>query len=202
MSETRSQLEEIDQLLSARPHDPALQQLRNELLHLIFIEEQEASAAAAENSAEQTEKSAEFVDVTQTETAPLEASSQPHAEQAEQPTINDYTSRGTFTEHTVSKEPAVSEAPVGAFQPMVSFVAKKNSAQSAQVGSAGNLKDDIGESGAAVKICGACDDNVVVEEAGVSNMAVEIPTIDNGTIEISDNYTMQSSFTHVHYDLC
>lgn len=46
MSETQSQLAEVDSLIAAAPDDPALQQLREDLLQLIALEEQESAGEA------------------------------------------------------------------------------------------------------------------------------------------------------------
>ena len=53
MSDTRSQLEEIDALIAAEPNDPALQQLREDLLQLIALEEQEQEGQTAEQQQQQ-----------------------------------------------------------------------------------------------------------------------------------------------------
>jgi len=100
MSDTQSQLAEVDCLIAATPDDPALQQLREDLLQLIGLEEQESAGKVQ----------------------PLESSSsspQPLSGGSEK-----YVSQGTFMAHVVSKE-AVAEAPdLGAFQPVTSSSAK------------------------------------------------------------------------------
>ena len=109
MSDARSQLAEVDALLAAAPDDPAMQQLRDDLLQLIALEEQEqlmvGGAAAQPSSA-----------------APLEPDSEPSLST----TNNSYTAQGAFLEHSITSNSAgIAEAPdLGSFQPVVRNAAK------------------------------------------------------------------------------
>mmetsp|Transcript_40501 Transcript_40501/g.66395 ORF Transcript_40501/g.66395 Transcript_40501/m.66395 type:complete len:283 (-) Transcript_40501:321-1169(-) len=142
MSDTQSQLAEVDALIADTPDDPGLQQLREDLLQLIALEEEE-SAGQAQPSTE-----AAFVDAQSGETENHDEQSQP-LDPSEQNSSN-YTAQGTFMEHIVSKE-AVAEAPdLGAFQPVVSSNTAKSAAKSqppmksgdANAEASANLKDD------------------------------------------------------------
>ena len=108
MSDAQSQLAEVDALLAAAPDDPAMQQLRDDLLQLIALEEQEqlmVGVAAQPSSA-----------------APLEPDSEP----ALSTTNNSYTAQGAFLEHSITSNSAgIAEAPdLGSFQPVVRNAAK------------------------------------------------------------------------------
>jgi len=101
MADTQSQLAEVDSLIAATPDDPALQQLREDLLQLIALEEQESAGTAQPPE-------------------PSVVEAQPLSEGESEK----YVSQGTFMAHVVSKE-AVAEAPdLGAFQPVTSSFAK------------------------------------------------------------------------------
>jgi len=138
MSDTRSQLEEVDALIAAAPDDPALQQLREDLLQLIALEEQESAGQeaplppppppppeAAVGAGASVEEDPAHPGVVSTEENHDALQSEPGTasayEQSEQTSSNNsYTAQGTFMEHTYSKE-AVAEAPdLGAFQPVAS----------------------------------------------------------------------------------
>ncbi|KAL7547877.1 hypothetical protein ACHAWF_011147 [Thalassiosira exigua] len=135
MSDTRSQLAEVDALIAASPGDPSLQQLREDLLQLIALEEQESAGLAQPGAGEIAENEPPISEATTAE--------------------EKYTAQGTFMEHVVSKE-AVAEAPdIGAFQPVVySSNNNKNAVKSQTEGgdagaeASGNLKDDSADANA------------------------------------------------------
>ncbi|KAL7526004.1 hypothetical protein ACHAXR_001262 [Thalassiosira sp. AJA248-18] len=143
MSDTQSQLAEVDALIAATPDDPSLQQLREDLLQLIALEEQESAGGQAQLSSLEATEDAFQSGADGAEIGSAAATSELTSEQ----TSSNYTAQGTFLDQVVSKE-AVAEAPdLGAFQP----VAAKNAAKSQSAmksgdpdgGEAkGNLKDD------------------------------------------------------------
>lgn len=157
MSDTRSQLEEVDALIAATPDDPALRQLREDLVQLIALEAQElsrqeapppsvmeASVAGAENHA--------------LKNRPSDEGDAAH-ESSEQKTSTNYTAQGTFMEHHIASKEAVAEAPdLGAFQPVVSLSKSAAKSQPAMKScdaayvekSNANLKDDSANTVAAV----------------------------------------------------
>jgi len=97
MSDTQSQLAEVNALIAASPDDPALRQLRDDLLQLIRLEQQDSVEKAQ----------------------PTEPSSV--HDQGGGP--EKYVSQSTFMEHVVSE--AVAEAPaLGTFQPVTSLLTK------------------------------------------------------------------------------
>ena len=123
MSDTQSQLAEVDALIAASPDEPSLLQLREDLLQLIALEEQEKSsgAAAAESELQQ-----------------LHSLDHPHVEESnEQQSSENYTAQSTFTDN-VGATNSLAEAPdLGSFQPVAKSTHK--SATSAIVSQA-NLK--------------------------------------------------------------
>ena len=148
MSDTRSQLEEVDALIAAAPDDPSLQQLREDLLQLIALEEQEAGAGDAQPQQQSEAPAVGDQSVGTGESEKPVEQIQHHADpepatttssSAENQSSNNYTAQGTFMEHIVSKE-AVAEAPdLGSFQPVVYSSSK----------AAGALKSDESASNAA-----------------------------------------------------
>ena len=125
MSDTRSQLEEIDTLIAASPDDPALQQLREDLLQLIALEEQEATEQQV--VVEQPSLEANAVDNTRTS----------YQKQEEESSSVDYAAQGTFRE----QQQSIADAPnLGSFQPVhSSSTASDGNEKSSAVA---NLKDD------------------------------------------------------------
>lgn len=98
MSDTQSQLAEVNALIAASPDDPALLQLRDDLLQLIRLEQ--------EDSVEKAQP-----------TEPFSVHDQGGGPEK-------YVSQSSFMEHVVSKE-AVAEAPdLGTFQPVTSLLTK------------------------------------------------------------------------------
>lgn len=155
MSDTRSQLEEVDALIAASPDDPSLQQLREDLLQLIALEEQEQSAATEQHVQPLSETGGADTqlggDVAQPDIAPAAASATAAASEQYGET---YTAQGTFMEHSVSTKESIAEAPdIGTFQ-LVSSSSTKSPAKQASLKSddangeaKGNLKDDTLGSG-------------------------------------------------------
>jgi hypothetical protein len=115
MSDARSQLSEVDALLASAPDDPALQQLRDDLLQLIALEEHEIMVTGAA----QPSSSTVSLDLVSDGMMPL----QPLSESAS--SSHHYSAQGTFLEHNVSNSATVAEAPeLGSFQPVVKNTAK------------------------------------------------------------------------------
>jgi len=147
MSDTRSQLEEVDALIAAAPDDPALKQLREDLLQLIALEEQESGAVAQPPEETSTrdhplgmgDAVKQNLQIQHSDPGLTNATSEP----SEKETSN-YTAQGTFMEHVVSKE-TIDEAPdLGSFQPVVySSTAKGVASKSQQaVKGDGNAKEE------------------------------------------------------------
>lgn len=155
MSDTRSQLEEIDALIAATPDDPALHQLREDLLQLIALEEQEQSTLPEDAEAQKQPHSAGTTVGNGDVPSSWGAGKYYHAEGSQKASgyddphmkpPSDYTAQGTFMEHRVSTE-AVAEAPdIGAFQPVVKSQPQLKSSGDDQAeaggGGAANLKGD------------------------------------------------------------
>lgn len=161
MSDTRSQLEEIDALIAAAPNDPALQQLREDLLQLIALEEQEQEGQTANEQQPVAEDAAAAdsyplgvaeADYTQQSKQHAEsAAALATSESTGQQISSEYAAKGTFMEHNIaaSKED-VAEAPdIGSFQPVYSNATKSQSssmnghdAKHDNAEGSGNLKDD------------------------------------------------------------
>ena len=157
MSDTRSQLEEIDALIAAEPNDPALQQLREDLLQLIALEEQEQEGQTAEQHQQPAAEDAAAVEAVEVD---YTQQSKQHAESAasatsesmgQQQISSEYAAKGTFLEHNIaaSKE-GVAEAPdLGSFQPVYSNATKLQpssmkgyDANNNNADGSGNVKDD------------------------------------------------------------
>mmetsp|Transcript_29782 Transcript_29782/g.46715 ORF Transcript_29782/g.46715 Transcript_29782/m.46715 type:complete len:254 (+) Transcript_29782:76-837(+) len=134
MSDTQSQLAEIDALIAASPDEPSLLQLREDLLQLIALEEQEESAAIS--SAPVT-----------TEQQPIigEPLDQHHDESSsEQQAAASYTAQSTFTDN-IGTNNSLAEAPdLGSFQPVVKSSHKSTIAIASQANlKSGENNDDI-----------------------------------------------------------
>ena len=117
MSDTRSQLEEVDELIAADPDDPALQQLREDLLQLIALEEQESAEQTQQPPNKSLHEESHPLGVGEAGEL-VEDVQNGNSVTAEQ-TSSIYTAQGTFMEHIVSKG-AIAEAPgLGSFQPVL-----------------------------------------------------------------------------------
>lgn len=151
MSDAQSQLAEVDALIAASPDDPSLLTLREDLLQLIALEEQEKSGGAAVLAEQNSELQNEQLQ--QQSVGEQHSLAQHVGESSEK---NSYTAQSSFTDNVATNSLAA-EAPDlgsagGGFQP----VAKSNykSATTTIVPQA-NLKsgeddaDDNGESAAA-----------------------------------------------------
>ena len=124
MSDARSQLEEVDALIAADPTNSEFQQLRNDLLQLIALEEQESAGEGGEAAVEDDTAAQPSGAGTHTydeqsqpvETMAVAATSESLSEQKDS---SSYTAQGTFLEHVVVSKEAIAEAPdLGAFQPV------------------------------------------------------------------------------------
>mmetsp|Transcript_37544 Transcript_37544/g.76762 ORF Transcript_37544/g.76762 Transcript_37544/m.76762 type:complete len:251 (-) Transcript_37544:1374-2126(-) len=120
MSDTQSQLAEVDALIAASPDEPSLLQLREDLLQLIALEEQELQHHDPQPMGEQ------------------HSLDHPHVDDSnEQQSSENYTAQSTFTDN-VGATNSLAEAPdLGSFQPVAKSSHK--SASSAIVSQA-NLK--------------------------------------------------------------
>lgn len=135
MSNTRSQLEEVDALIAAAPDDPAMKQLREDLLQLIALEEKESGGVAQPPEVTSTgdhplgvgDTGKQDVQMQHSDPGLTTTSSEPSEKQT-----SNYTAQGTFMEHIVSKE-AIAEAPdLGSFQPVVYSSTAKGVASKSQ----------------------------------------------------------------------
>jgi len=131
MSDTQSQLAEVDALIAASPNEPSLLQLREDLLQLIALEEQEKSSGAEE----------QFSELQHHDPQPMgeqHSLDHPHVDDSnEQQSSENYTAQSTFTDN-VGATNSLAEAPdLGSFQPVAKSSHK--SASSAIVSQA-NLK--------------------------------------------------------------
>jgi len=112
MSDTQSQLAEVDALIAASPDEPSLLQLREDLLQLIALEEQEKSSGAEEQFSELQHHDPQPM-------GELHSLDQPHVEESnEQQSSEHYTAQSTFTDN-VGATNSLAEAPdLGSFQPV------------------------------------------------------------------------------------
>ena len=121
MSDARSQLAEVHILLAAAPDDPALHQLRDDLLQLIALEEQEIPMAGGTAAAQSSSAS---IELEPTDTMPSSQSQLLSESVAAASASTNYTAQGTFLEHTIisnsNSDTMIAEAPdLGSFQPVV-----------------------------------------------------------------------------------
>lgn len=116
MSDAKSQLAEVDALIAASPDEPSLLQLREDLLQLIALEEQEKSnIGAAEQHSEQQQPIGEPQTLAQHD----EESSEQQRSSSEF-----YTAQSTFTDNIGATSNSLAEAPdLGSFQPVVKSTA-------------------------------------------------------------------------------
>ena len=149
MSDTRSQLAEVDGLISADPDDPALQQLREDLLQLIALEEQESLEQTQQPSNKSAHEESHPLGVG--EAGKLVEDAQNGDSLTAEQTSSIYTAQGTFMEHIVSKG-AIAEAPdLGSFQPVLYSKSQPalKSGNDAFADAVSNLKDDVNIANAA-----------------------------------------------------
>jgi survival-of-motor-neuron-related-splicing factor 30 len=127
MSDARSQLAEVHILLAAAPDDPALHQLRDDLLQLIALEEHEILMAGGTAAAQSSSAPLEL-EPTNTLLSQLLSESAASASASS----TNYTAQGTFLDHTIissNSDNMIAEAPdLGSFQPVVKNAAKSPSA--------------------------------------------------------------------------
>eukprot|EP00985_Skeletonema_marinoi_P031243 scaffold37217_cov66-Skeletonema_marinoi.AAC.1 len=101
MSDTQSQLAEVDALIAASPEEPSLLQLREDLLQLIALEEQELQHHDPQPMGELHSLDHQHVD-----------------DSNEQQSSENYTAQSTFTDN-VGTTNSLAEAPdLGSFQPV------------------------------------------------------------------------------------
>eukprot|EP00985_Skeletonema_marinoi_P018540 scaffold10392_cov66-Skeletonema_marinoi.AAC.1 len=110
MSDTQSQLAEVDALIAASPNEPSLLQLREDLLQLIALEEQEKSAEE------------QFSELQHHDPQPmgeLHSLDHHHVEDSrEQQSSENYAAQSTFTDN-IGTTNSLAEAPdLGSFQPV------------------------------------------------------------------------------------
>ena len=149
MSDTRSQLAEVDGLISADPDDPALQQLREDLLQLIALEEHESLEQTQQPSNKSAHEESHPLGVG--EAGKLVEDAQNGDSLTAEQTSSIYTAQGTFMEHIVSKG-AIAEAPdLGSFQPVLYSKSQPalKSGNDASADAVSNLKDDVNIANAA-----------------------------------------------------
>jgi len=149
MSDTRSQLAEVDGLIAADPDDPAFQQLREDLLQLIALEEQESVEQTQQPSNKSTHEESHPLGVG--EAGKLVEDVQNGDSVTAEQTSSMYTAQGTFMEHFVSKG-AIAEAPdLGSFQPVLYSKSQPalKSGSDADADALSNLKDDANITNAA-----------------------------------------------------
>lgn len=116
MSDARSQLAEVDALIAADPNNNEFQQLRNDLLQLIALEEQESVGEGGETAAVDDTQPSAHTDQYDGQSQPLQSAV---AATSDQKDSSNYTAQGTFLEHVVVSKEAIAEAPdLGAFQPV------------------------------------------------------------------------------------
>jgi hypothetical protein len=152
MSDTRSQLAEVDGLISADPDDPALQQLREDLLQLIALEEQDSVEQTQQPSNKSAHEESHPMGVG--EAGKLVEDVQNWDSLTAEQTSSIYTAQGTFMEHIVSKG-AIAEAPdLGSFQPVLYSKSQPalKSGNDASADAVSNLKDDVNITNAATTI--------------------------------------------------
>jgi len=107
MSDAQSQLAEVDALIAASPDEPSLLQLREDLLQLIALEEQEKSSSGAEQFSELQHHDPEPM-------GELHSLDHQHVEESNE----HYTAQSTFTDN-VGTTNSLAEAPdLGSFQPV------------------------------------------------------------------------------------
>lgn len=119
MSDTRSQLAEVDDLIAADPEDPSLRALREDLLQLIALEDQETGEKSQQQpSSEFTTLQSQPPDGKEYGEVVEEIQHGAESVTAELQSSN-YTAQGAFMEHILSTG-AIAEAPdLGSFQPVV-----------------------------------------------------------------------------------
>ncbi|KAL3811022.1 hypothetical protein ACHAXA_010283 [Cyclostephanos tholiformis] len=144
MSDTLSQLAEVNGLIAADPDDPTLRQLREDLLQLIALEEQESAEHRQEPPLESTDVEPPFLGMGKAGT-PVEEIQ--HGDSATvDKTSSFYTAQGKFMEHIIVSNEAIAEAPdLGSFQPVYSksHLALKSGDDDAYADHAGlNVKND------------------------------------------------------------
>lgn len=126
MSDARAQLAEVDALIAASPDDTSLLTLREDLMQLIALEEQEASSSALDATV--ATKTNQFESRSQKLTVGEDVCDSNNKGAIHVTPTATYTAKGTFTSHIASQE-AIAEAPdLSPFQPVMSAAAMKMAA--------------------------------------------------------------------------
>jgi hypothetical protein len=144
MSDTLSQLAEVNDLIAADPDDPTLRQLREDLLQLISLEKQESVEQSREPLQESTDAEPPYQSLGEAG-KPVE-----EIQRGDSATVDQissiYAAQGKFMEHIIVSNEAIAEAPdLGSFQPVYSKsqLALKSGGDDAYADHAGsNLKND------------------------------------------------------------
>ena len=130
--DTRSQLAEVDELIATDPNDESLRALREDLLQLIALEEQESSGGHLQQQSPPS-LSTEVLATNDELQQPLGVDEYYGGDvdstttDEKQPSSS-YTAQSAFMQHKMSNERGIAEAPdLGSFRPVV--YASKSSAQ-------------------------------------------------------------------------
>lgn len=119
MSDTLSQLAEVNDLIAADPDDTTLRQLREDLLQLIALEEQELAEQRQTQLLESTDVEPPFLGLGAARKSVEEIQRGDSATVDQTSSI--YTAQGKFMEHIFVSNEAIAEAPdLGSFQPVYS----------------------------------------------------------------------------------
>jgi survival-of-motor-neuron-related-splicing factor 30 len=131
--DTRSQLAEVDELIATDPNDESLRALREDLLQLIALEEQESSGGHLQQQSPPS-LSTEVLASNDELQQPLGVDEYYGGDgdstttDEKQPSSSSYTAQSAFMQHNMSNERGIAEAPdLGSFRPVV--YASKSSAQ-------------------------------------------------------------------------
>lgn len=130
--DTRSQLAEVDELIATDPNDESLRALREDLLQLIALEEQESSGGHLQQQSPPSISTEVFASNDELQ-QPLGEDEYYGGDDStttdeKQPSSSSYTAQSAFMQHNMSNEEGIAEAPdLGSFRPVV--YASKSSAQ-------------------------------------------------------------------------
>lgn len=131
--DTRSQLAEVDELITTDPNDESLRALKEDLLQLIALEEQESSVGQLQQQSPPS-LSTEVFTSTDELRQPLGEDEYYGGDDSattdeKQPSSSSYTAQSAFMQHNMSSEEGIAEAPdLGSFRPVV-YVSKSSAQQ-------------------------------------------------------------------------
>ena len=134
MSDAKSQLAEVDALIAASPDEPSLLQLREDLLQLIALEEQEKLGSTA---AEAKANHLEIQHNQEQQQTGEDPTLNQHVEESNGVNSSIYTAQSTFTENVVASGTSLEAPSVGSFQPV-----ERPNIKSASTISQTNLKSE------------------------------------------------------------